>query len=170
MWKSLKHGDRSFNPRSYKRSDPTQRIQGERYKRFQSTLLQEERRFLSQEEAEAKFFQSTLLQEERPPYTYTSRKPSHTFNPRSYKRSDKEHTEQLSTAETFNPRSYKRSDVFCNAQVFCAMFFQSTLLQEERHVECIFHDRIISFNPRSYKRSDSKNAQYSLCISAIIIA
>ena len=32
----------------------------------------------------------------------------------------------------FNPRSYKRSDVFCNAQVFCAMLFQSTLLQEER--------------------------------------
>ena len=27
-----------------------------------------------------------------------------------------------------------------------------------------------NFNPRSYKRSDSKNAQYSLCISAIIIA
>ena len=27
-----------------------------------------------------------------------------------------------------------------------------------------------AFNPRSYKRSDSKNAQYSLCISAIIIA
>ena len=26
------------------------------------------------------------------------------------------------------------------------------------------------FNPRSYKRSDSKNAQYSSCISAIIIA
>ena len=28
----------------------------------------------------------------------------------------------------------------------------------------------LNFNPRSYKRSDSKNAQYSLCISAIIIA
>ena len=33
-------------------------------------------------------FQSTLLQEERPPHTHTSRKPSPTFNPRSYKRSD----------------------------------------------------------------------------------
>ena len=37
--------------------------------------------------------------------------------------------------------------------------FQSTLLQEERHVECIFHDRIIYFNPRSYKRSDAMNAE-----------
>ena len=70
--------------------------------------------------------------------------------------------------------------------------FQSTLLQEERHSQMYFlysgmnfnprsykrsdyqlsisHAYAFDFNPRSYKRSDSKNAQYSLCISAIIIA
>ena len=48
--------------------------------------------------------------------------------------------------------------------------FQSTLLQEERPISTSLLKRAINFNPRSYKRSDSKNAQYSLCISAIIIA
>ena len=48
----------------------------------------------------------------------------------------------------FNPRSYKRSD----------------------GVDYQIVDIGLNFNPRSYKRSDSKNAQYSLCISAIIIA
>ena len=51
-------------------------------------------------------------------------------------------------SQNFNPRSYKRSDAF-----FC----------ENKSVTSYF-------NPRSYKRSDSKNAQYSSCISAIIIA
>ncbi len=48
--------------------------------------------------------------------------------------------------------------------------FQSTLLQEERRQDPQAHVVYTNFNPRSYKRSDSKNAQYSLCISAIIIA
>ena len=43
-WKNLRHGDRYFNPRSYKRSDG-ERMKGELTpKQFQSTLLQEERR------------------------------------------------------------------------------------------------------------------------------
>ena len=48
--------------------------------------------------------------------------------------------------------------------------FQSTLLQEERRLSLEPGNQIPDFNPRSYKRSDSKNAQYSSCISAIIIA
>ena len=45
--------------------------------------------------------------------------------------------------------------MFCNAQVFCAMLFQSTLLQEERHFLMSFTTCSSNFNPRSYKRSDS---------------
>ena len=48
--------------------------------------------------------------------------------------------------------------------------FQSTLLQEERQTVEKIAWNVTNFNPRSYKRSDSKNAQYSSCISAIIIA
>ena len=48
--------------------------------------------------------------------------------------------------------------------------FQSTLLQEERRNKHVDYICCKYFNPRSYKRSDSKNAQYSSCISAIIIA
>ena len=92
------------------------------------------------------------------------------FNPRSYKRSDMSlylyylqliisihaptrgatfHLRLFHiSCINFNPRSYKRSD---------RIFFTK-------------QTKWIDFNPRSYKRSDSKNAQYSLCISAIIIA
>ena len=77
-------------------------------------------------------FQSTLLQEERPPYTYTSRKPSPTFNPRSYKRSDYIKNSVLHFHLSFNPRSYKRSDEYYAKQSELDIVFQSTLLQEER--------------------------------------
>ena len=72
--------------------------------------------------------------------------------------------------EYFNPRSYKRSDDIFNSFLLMFHIFQSTLLQEERQGEKNMVKNITNFNPRSYKRSDSKNAQYSLCISAIIIA
>ena len=70
----------------------------------------------------------------------------------------------------FNPRSYKRSDDMAHYFHFLVVIFQSTLLQEERRISYGAQSNIRYFNPRSYKRSDSKNAQYSLCISAIIIA
>ena len=70
----------------------------------------------------------------------------------------------------FNPRSYKRSDFAYSEEEINIGQFQSTLLQEERQRSSSSSTDIIDFNPRSYKRSDSKNAQYSLCISAIIIA
>ena len=76
----------------------------------------------------------------------------------------------------FNPRSYKRSDT-CIGTSICApeisihaptrgatpsktvlvslTLFQSTLLQEERHVEEAINKYLNYFNPRSYKRSDS---------------
>ena len=56
------------------------------------------------------------------------------FNPRSYKRSDKNIQRKKWSKSTFNPRSYKRSD----------------------GNECRVNKDIWSFNPRSYKRSDVK--------------
>ena len=92
-------------------------------------------------------FQSTLLQEER-------HSPIHI----------------IATARDFNPRSYKRSDMMAGSRSVDSLIFQSTLLQEERPESVLVGFLDYNFNPRSYKRSDSKNAQYSLCISAIIIA
>ena len=57
-----------------------------------------------------------------------------TFNPRSYKRSDKYGTSYTSAELTFNPRSYKRSD--------------NTIAGGSAST--------FAFNPRSYKRSDVK--------------
>ena len=99
-------------------------------------------------------FQSTLLQEERLP------------------------TESIVfIVHTFNPRSYKRSDTV-SPPLYCVFsVFQSTLLQEERrHIQFLsfnvsrlsihaptrgatFTVKIMlyifsTFNPRSYKRSD----------------
>ena len=98
----------SFNPRSYKRSDtfvkglkdaiklsihaPTRGATNASSTAsadsiFQSTFLQEERQFLSFASGSYFYFQSTLLQEER--LILIARFLSfHTFNPRSYKRSD----------------------------------------------------------------------------------
>ena len=57
------------------------------------------------------------------------------FNPRSYKRSDNLSilARSLSRISIHAPT---RGATFCNAQVFCAMLFQSTLLQEERLIQC----------------------------------
>ena len=58
-----------------------------------------------------KLFQSTLLQEERRDAGYRFRKPYGNFNPRSYKRSDGRSSQKSTGAcKDFNPRSYKRSD------------------------------------------------------------
>ena len=137
---------------------------------FQSTLLQEERPSLSQS------FPATLpISIHAPtrgatPHIRQVFRKGHNFNPRSYKRSDAPRlpsrriphisihapTRGATTLflvyhninKDFNPRSYKRSD----------------------YIRSLSRGLLYHFNPRSYKRSDSKNAQYSLCISAIIIA
>ena len=54
-----------FNPRSYKRSDHDLLLQKLCQLKFQSTLLQEERRSRSEAWGHVPKFQSTLLQEER---------------------------------------------------------------------------------------------------------
>ena len=92
----------------------------------------------------------------------------------------------------FNPRSYKRSDngrIKKHLQLFISIHAPTRgATSVSRHIlrTCIISIHaptrgatfqlvpvfivLSDFNPRSYKRSDSKNAQYSLCISAIIIA
>ena len=54
------------------------------------------------------------------------------FNPRSYKRSDKDTLLTVYTQGAFNPRSYKRSDNHTRLSLYPSFYFQSTLLQEER--------------------------------------
>ena len=116
-------------------------------------------------------FQSTLLQEERRTGKQKARKTKY-FNPRSYKRSDKRQNPKMKLREKISIHAPTRGATMpCLQRERRKMRFQSTLLQEERpNSEHIFDFVSDNFNPRSYKRSDSKNAQYSLCISAIIIA
>ena len=98
---------------------------------FQSTFLQEERQFLSFASGSYFYFQSTLLQEER-----LQRQVIYQFQ------------------VTFNPRSYKRSDRRISLVWSAICGFQSTLLQEERQGSVFIGKRGRAFNPRSYKRSD----------------
>ena len=105
----------------------------DKYKLFQSTLLQEERHKLPGLSVMNRYisihaptrgatgiskttlndieFQSTLLQEERPVFWFL--KPP---------------------IKDFNPRSYKRSDFSDQLKAMDGLEFQSTLLQEERPV------------------------------------
>ena len=99
---------------------------------FQSTLLQEERQFLSFASGSYFYFQSTLLQEERRPtqrgkmrYLYLS------------------------------IHAPTRGATNGKANPWLITFFQSTLLQEERHGFAFFGSPDSAFNPRSYKRSDN---------------
>ena len=87
-----------FNPRSYKRSDPCTSSLCSGMLLFQSTLLQEERPRKNYTPENFYRFQSTLLQEERR-HTCTDETGHKYFNPRSYKRSDKEqHRDIMSLA------------------------------------------------------------------------
>ena len=79
------------------------------------------------------------------------------FNPRSYKRSDSNRVYIISPCSAFNPRSYKRSDIVGSLKYYIQIFFQSTLLQEERQSNYVFIKCSNTFNPRSYKRSDFVN-------------
>ena len=165
-----------FNPRSYKRSDESLKLM-EKKRKFQSTLLQEERR-------DPANFELALFD----------------FNPRSYKRSDpfiyltwqslylfqstllQEERQGENAialiAEDFNPRSYKRSDDGCNssfrftiisihaptrgatlASVFHCCIVVISIHAPTRgatHVCVRRHFLHFDFNPRSYKRSDFK--------------
>ena len=138
-----------FNPRSYKRSDGF-RVYGIPCTfKFQSTLLQEERRVSSIFTISCLYISIHAPTRGATRFRFRDNISTFYFNPRSYKRSD---SGRLTTQPTHAT-------------------FQSTLLQEERLPRMWNKADILNyFNPRSYKRSDSKNAQYSLCISAIIIA
>ena len=127
---------KSFNPRSYKRSDILPALTSSIMCCFQSTLLQEERRFNCVVNNKIKILSihaptrgatlSFLLLFWNPL----------SFNPRSYKRSDSEDQKRMITIYTFNPRSYKRSDKGQTSMFALIFFFQSTLLQEERQQKC----------------------------------
>ena len=98
-----------FNPRSYKRSDCLPESGMRLNTRFQSTLLQEERRASVHIPFLRLQFQSTLLQEERQVFVPLLLIFQY-FNPRSYKRSDVYLPHDRRRNNYFNPRSYKRSD------------------------------------------------------------
>ena len=85
--------------------------------------------------------------------------PFHSFNPRSYKRSDeicvvKEENSQLSI------HAPTRGATKILVPVKATTFFQSTLLQEERPVPEYGNGQNVTFNPRSYKRSDYRTGQH----------
>ena len=99
-------------------------------------------------------FQSTLLQEERLLYTNQMHS-DYSFNPRSYKRSDRIFAYLLSSIRTFNPRSYKRSDLnhvrlrqYSWLSIHAPTRGATVDVPPEWFVP-------ITFNPRSYKRSDN---------------
>ena len=121
----------NFNPRSYKRSDFAISINFHYVHRFQSTLLQEERRKLQ-----------------------VFGIPSYYFNPRSYKRSDVSGCDRTPEARDFNPRSYKRSDFTESSHQCAPLNFNPRSYKRSDHWNRWRHLRQFDFNPRSYKRSD----------------
>ena len=147
------------------------------YAFFQSTLLQEERRlrilstllllmtfnprsYKRSDGKHEKFNWKQLLSIHAPTrgatvLTMEDQKGKTSFNPRSYKRSDHGRDVFINRAFSFNPRSYKRSDIHLHLLINEPLYFQSTLLQEERHVTGeLIYLLTNAFNPRSYKRSD----------------
>ena len=91
--------------------------------------------------------------------TIYTRQPTSTFNPRSYKRSDRVAIYRATLAKAFNPRSYKRSDL--------------SLIDKADDLNLSIHAptrgatgcagsgwwMYQAFNPRSYKRSDKAYGQ-----------
>ena len=102
--------------------------------RFQSTLLQEERRFTA-----SWFLVKDGISIHAPTRGATCI--------RSLSRGLLYH---------FNPRSYKRSDLLHACHLVALLIFQSTLLQEERQQISFNVSYSTNFNPRSYKRSDAE--------------
>ena len=165
-----------FNPRSYKRSDGF-RVYGIPCTfKFQSTLLQEERRVSSIFTISCLYISihaptrgaTSLWMLQRNSGSISIHAPTRgatlyllifsfyrNFNPRSYKRSDLPARYQAPGWDYFNPRSYKRSDSGRLTTQPTHATFQSTLLQEERLPRMWNKADILNyFNPRSYKRSD----------------
>ena len=121
---------------------------------FQSTLLQEERQNTRASYTQIIFFQSTLLQEERLidsqsrilTWFLSIHAPTrgatcgilkltpdyYAFNPRSYKRSDFMNPEPFRTLE-LSIHAPTRGATVAYVKNISNYFFQSTLLQEERH-------------------------------------
>ena len=102
---------------------------------FQSTLLQEERPHFSYSPFLSLPFQSTLLQEERHPYQKVHQL-SVVFQSTLLQEERLMRFRPQLIIISFNPRSYKRSDIYHLLLVHTLAFFQSTLLQEERHHQC----------------------------------
>ena len=101
---------------------------------FQSTLLQEERPFSRQLMRTQQQLSIHAPTRGATVQDRCGRITHRTFNPRSYKRSDKREVEKRGGYSSFNPRSYKRSDNFLRENLFMQYLFQSTLLQEERRI------------------------------------
>ena len=101
-------------------------------------------------------FQSTLLQEERLCFWCFRINRSCNFNPRSYKRSDKqlEHWRLLMTY--FNPRSYKRSDYSYRRDAGSRFNFNPRSYKRSDPLPRLYNPFEDNFNPRSYKRSDER--------------
>ena len=148
----------------------------DKYKLFQSTLLQEERHKLPGLSVMNRYI-SIHAPTRGATFPISSRQwTDWNFNPRSYKRSDYAHGLQMPLILYFNPRSYKRSD--------CARKSDQVLSVISIHAPtrgatdscrlCVWIDIIsihaptrgatiashkvamlfMYFNPRSYKRSD----------------
>ena len=147
---------KTFNPRSYKRSDQWQHYMKNSDSDFQSTLLQEERRAENAGQMLRTFFQSTLLQEERLFYIHNINDFFNSFNPRSYKRSDRK-SWRIFCLFMLSIHAPTRGATKSYLMELVVFSFQSTLLQEERRKSCIKNGVINAFNPRSYKRSDYIN-------------
>ena len=106
-------------------------------------------------------FQSTLLQEERRGI-FTQKTDRNLISIHAPTRGATHGPcECLQLYPYFNPRSYKRSDYYDVVVDRDVDLFQSTLLQEERrNLELLKQIRLDDFNPRSYKRSDNCNTSH----------
>ena len=101
-----------FNPRSYKRSDGF-RVYGIPCTfKFQSTLLQEERRVSSIFTISCLYISIHAPTRGATRFRFRDNISTFYFNPRSYKRSDRYADLYFAIWQNFNPRSYKRSDLF----------------------------------------------------------
>ena len=169
-----------FNPRSYKRSDFTIYEWNYDRKRFQSTLLQEERLNPNTEKIDEVIFQSTLLQEERRVSALnTEYKPLISIHAPTRGatltlcsnlkiclfQSTLLQEERPIFQVFFVLKLIFQSTLLQEERQYPVNFdklknlFQSTLLQEERRIKNSVLRLHLYFNPRSYKRSDGANTK-----------
>ena len=150
-------------------------------KRFQSTLLREERHLRLTMLPYYGLFQSTLLREEPPEETVEALAYLDISIHAPTRGATLSMNLSLYCNLHFNPRSYERSDGRRHGWFFNGLGFQSTLLREERRLPNWPHfpmswfqstllreERLnpatslqylsLYFNPRSYERSDTSSA------------